>query len=518
MPACARTVFAMNFLCDNLTEPFRKDQMHFTLLIVPLAVLSIIGIHESFALEKDVLFEDTFDDTADWSFWYRNSGDISGSNNNYSFVIQQDASNSYAMISGDGYATDSGIQKTINLTPDPTKSLVLTFDFLASSAIQYATTNSAISIYDAVTNELLYNEFTGPPILNTNWQHYSKDITKIVREAKEITIILHLSDNWSANHRQVNLYDNVKLEYKLELPDKTNGYQDIFPTKPRPGLVEFTSNKKINDGDFHHIALVIDRESNQTKLFIDGSLDSTHGISNVGHIGQPAIGLDIGNTGWPNQPASMFDGIMDQIRIFDHALSQTQVNYLLTEVTIQRENLLLELLFEGDNIADTSKKGISVSPSNLKFVNGKFGKAVLFNGNNDIIRVANDGFLHFDLSSFSISAWVKIEPEQKGGLLLYDKRNNDGTYRGWHIKADEHVSVSINDGRPVQITIPPDLSEPPLSIPPDRDILKENKQLRLENEKLRNETRLLHERITELQDTILEQIKAMLEILRMKYE
>jgi hypothetical protein len=78
------------------------------------------------------------------------------------------------------------------------------------------------------------------------------------------------------------------------------------------------------DGDWHLISGMCDRGADELKLYIDGTLEDTADISSVGDISS-TYDLYFGSD---NSNGNYFDGRMDDPRIYDMALSPTDVSNL----------------------------------------------------------------------------------------------------------------------------------------------------------------------------------------------
>jgi len=94
------------------------------------------------------------------------------------------------------------------------------------------------------------------------------------------------------------------------------------------GSVSPTSNPNLDDGNYHHVVCVYDsNESTNARIHIDGS---------------NALGLDVQNAGLPsgdlwntfdlgsqsNQAVNFYDGEIDDVRIYNKALSQSEINQI----------------------------------------------------------------------------------------------------------------------------------------------------------------------------------------------
>jgi hypothetical protein len=75
---------------------------------------------------------------------------------------------------------------------------------------------------------------------------------------------------------------------------------------------------------------VVDRDTQKEKLYIDNASEDRASISSVGDI-DTAFDLHLGGTAYPSTPIDFLDGRLDQVRIYDHALSKSQIEALFKE-------------------------------------------------------------------------------------------------------------------------------------------------------------------------------------------
>lgn len=112
------------------------------------------------------------------------------------------------------------------------------------------------------------------------------------------------------------------------------------------GLTEFTFTGTYNDGDWHHIAMAVDRTGNTLQVFVDGVLSGiAENISSVGDLDNNEI-LHIG--GHTTDVSSFgFQGSIDQVRFWDSArtLEEIQDN-LYNELVGNNSNLVAYYRFD----------------------------------------------------------------------------------------------------------------------------------------------------------------------------
>ena len=240
---------------------------------------------------------------------------------------------------------------------------------------------------------------------------------------------------------------------------------------------------QINDGDWHHVAVVVDDFDNsgitdvdEVKLYVDGVLETVSSSSsepiNTSSTAIPFIG------GSAHATNCNFKGDIDELRVTNSALSATEINTQMVAV-----NTATELWFPFDETsgASVTEAGGVITGSHSGFsdsetahIIGKHGYALNFDGVNDHVELSGIT-LPTGASARTISAWVRVSAntpdvekqvifgygiasssgqrfsfrldtnttEQKlrlevgGGYILGTTQINDGE---WH-----HVAVVVDD-------------------------------------------------------------------------
>lgn len=171
-----------------------------------------------------------------------------------------------------------------------------------------------------------------------------------------------------------------------------------------------TTNYAVTLNAWNHAVAVVN--NNNVTFYVNGinkggdawSLDSS-GTRNL------YIGSYDGN-------ASTFDGIIDEVRIYNRALSESEIQrlYKLSQPTVlspTRTGLVGYWPFEENTdikAGDHSGYGNNGtwSGTGSHWTDGKLGTAGNFNGSNDYVAMGDpaNGSLDFGTSDFSLSAWV----------------------------------------------------------------------------------------------------------------
>ena len=154
---------------------------------------------------------------------------------------------------------------------------------------------------------------------------------------------------WLVDHRRNN--DGTYQGYSI---DDTSGIIDARIRDGSANDVVVSSTTNVNDGNFHYVVFVVDRSSQTEQLYIDNSLQASAGIATVGSL-DTSFDLDLGGTASPNTLVNFFAGTMDQVRIYNGALSTSDIQSLFNEggSTLPTVPLAAEWKFE-NNVLDTS--------------------------------------------------------------------------------------------------------------------------------------------------------------------
>ncbi|MBI5354964.1 MAG: Ig-like domain-containing protein [Candidatus Aenigmarchaeota archaeon] len=171
----------------------------------------------------DTIIENRFNGGYDgWSYYYESFEPgwwypWWPSTNGYSMSLSNDGSSPPSvLLSGDGWVSYNGMQKTINL-PEARGEIIISYDWRASSGFAGSTvTNSNIKILDTSGN-ILYSEPVFPACYgcgtyDTGWRHYSRDITQYVSGKDGILVKIYMHDAWIANWGERSWYDNILIE------------------------------------------------------------------------------------------------------------------------------------------------------------------------------------------------------------------------------------------------------------------------------------------------------------------
>ena len=104
-----------------------------------------------------------------------------------------------------------------------------------------------------------------------------------------------------------------------------------FRVDSSTGIIgQLESSVQIIDGVWHHITGTYD--GSMLKLYIDGILDNQ--VSGSGVLNRPSSNFWIGGVDYTSN--SLFDGLIDDVRIYDHALSEKEVSEVYKTLALSK--------------------------------------------------------------------------------------------------------------------------------------------------------------------------------------
>ena len=230
--------------------------------------------------------------------------------------------------------------------------------------------------------------------------------------------------------------DNKVRFYGRKGAANTDG---IFPTGPT-----FESNGNITLNNWHHIAVTADGSA--ARIYIDGQLDNSI-IQDGSFIASSGV-MQIGGEQSAN---SYFDGLIDNLRIYNRALTESEIQelYELEEPSVDLVNgLLAHYSFDnvsGNTVLDDSGNSRDLTAVDMAYTGGIKGQAGNFNGISGYLAVAHDSDLQ--MATLTLSAWLKTDHDgesyaiSKGDERPYSLRTRDGVFNVKIGNASQSASV-----------------------------------------------------------------------------
>lgn len=216
-------------------------------------------------------------------------------------------------------------------------------------------------------------------------------------------------------------------------------------------ILNLTSTTPLNDGFWHYIVVVLDRDGGAT-IFLDGEVDSTDFTSSEGISLDNAVDLTLGVDSVTFENG--FVGYLDNFRFMTQALSSEDVilNY---QYWVSETDIILDFWLDensGSIVSDSSIYNHDGLIYGAGWANG-FGplsSGLEFDGVDDYVEVESDG--SFKLQTITIGAWVKLSSlNMPSGTILATTADGSpnpdlNPYSLYYNSSDHTICFSITSG------------------------------------------------------------------------
>jgi subtilisin family serine protease len=200
----------------------------------------------------------------------------------------------------------------------------------------------------------------------------------------------------------------------------------------------------VTDDQWHHVATVRDVTTDRLYLYLDGSTDATPVTDISIDTLDTDKGFDIGHAINTTTGHGYFDGKIDDVRIYERALSAEEVLQLYLEGAGPISHWTLDE-GAGTTAYDSAGDNDGTLYGDANWVDGQVGSHALeFDGDGDYVDVGNDSSLKPPLP-LTLSAWISFS---QNGATIVSLDDWSSTYNGvvLDLNAASHVSVSFGDG------------------------------------------------------------------------
>lgn len=203
-----------------------------------------------------------------------------------------------------------------------------------------------------------------------------------------------------------------------------------------------TSTTNVNDGNWHHIAGV--KTGSEIEIIVDGISEATtaHTLGTLSNDLSLSIGRAAANTPW------YFGGLISEGRVWRYARIAAEISADMNQELTGTESDLVAYwpMDEGRGQINADLAGNnpgqlgSIAQSDVSdplWTRNVFphsvtrGNALVFDGKNDWVSIANSDDIDFDTEDFSVSIWLKTLQAPSPGVwsVIVGKESGVGTAR-----------------------------------------------------------------------------------------
>lgn len=201
-----------------------------------------------------------------------------------------------------------------------------------------------------------------------------------------------------------------------------------------------SSAEAVNDGEWHHAALVL-REGTAS-LYLDGALCGTKtGFGSLNYddyLSAHDIPLSIGHrsqTSSGNLTSGNFlSGAIDEVIIYDKAIDEAKISELYSVSESTEEDKPLEAYWNFDGSATDESGSYEFSgTSTVGYTDGKYLGGAKLSG---YALTQDSADFDFGAGSFAVALWVKLDATTAGTIIA---KEDTGSNTGWSIRLDGGV-------------------------------------------------------------------------------
>ena len=198
----------------------------------------------------------------------------------------------------------------------------------------------------------------------------------------------------------------------------------------------------LTDGNWHHVAATYD--GSLAKLYLDGNLIGT---SLAGTVSTNSSNFAIG--AYNNGSDALFNGSIDQVRIYSSALSASDVEALASETNVPTANLVAHYKLDGNGNDETTNYN-ATSVNNVTYSDP--AEFLTYDGTATNVSYAYDGTptnVSFVGTSFQPDlVWIKVR-SQPFHHFLFDSLRVGGGTSDYHLGSDD-IAAEGTLGEPNQ--------------------------------------------------------------------
>ena len=214
-----------------------------------------------------------------------------------------------------------------------------------------------------------------------------------------------------------------------------------------------SANTTLVTGQWYHIGITVDASGNYI-FYLNGNSDGSGALTLPANTTES---FKIGAYG-ASGGLGRFDGLIDEVRIYNRALSADEISRLYNLKTnivnrSQEDRITSGLVgmwsFDGNHMdwsqGTAEARDQSGNANHGDVINGalpiigKIGQALDFDGSNDYVDAGDplSGALDFGTGDFTISVWVK--PESISNMEIINKALNSGTFEGYELRIADNL-------------------------------------------------------------------------------
>ncbi|HYH54730.1 MAG TPA: LamG-like jellyroll fold domain-containing protein [Solirubrobacterales bacterium] len=206
-----------------------------------------------------------------------------------------------------------------------------------------------------------------------------------------------------------------------------------------PGKYEdVVSPEAIEENVWSHIAFTYDGAT--MRLYVNGILVATQAQSTPPPTGEGPLAIGC-NPLYPED----FDGLIDEVRIYDRALDEGEIAAdKATPLQTPSRGPLATYSFDAGEgeVAQDFVGGHDGTLNTVDWVNGKYGKALYFDGAGDYVEIPDHAELQLG-DEFTLESWVRPDAVEDEGAVI---SKTAGSFFSYQLYAGSREFAGIPEG------------------------------------------------------------------------
>jgi hypothetical protein len=197
------------------------------------------------------------------------------------------------------------------------------------------------------------------------------------------------------------------------------------------GATRYSDATFFTENTWQH--LVVTHSSGTNNIYLDGSFVDTFSYTwNIDATATTYLGAQIGSY------SRYLNGKLDQVRIFDKALSSSEVTTLYGENNTSTTKSTTDIFDDGSGIALYE---FEEAAKDTGGVNGYIDAAGVFNGSSSYIPISQGSF---DISTMSLGSWFNTSNTSQNYQTIFNNYSQtSGQNRGWYVRYETGGNIRV---------------------------------------------------------------------------
>ncbi len=245
--------------------------------------------------------------------------------------------------------------------------------------------------------------------------------------------------------------------------------QLIFQISDGTDVYTITSSSTFTATGWHHFAVVWDQDSaTNSEIYIDGTADKATDSGTIGNIGDLSNALGV-YVGARSDGSALFDGRIDEARVYKRALSATDIKSLYDQGSADRANSSASqnqgtgrldsglagywALDDGSGISATDRSTNAATgalTNGPTWTTGQIGGAVTFDNTDDYISIPDSDNLDVgDTDDLTLMGWFNRTATGSADGIVFKRAGTLAANNGYSVhiaNTDDKLTFEVSDG------------------------------------------------------------------------